>query len=104
QMHLYCGDPRPAVEMLDAAWPHIRRAFLLEIYLARLELFNLRTRARIACAAEPSTSPRERRKLLSAAAKDISAIEADPHLWPASMAAMLRASMAVVEGDRAAAL
>lgn len=103
-LHLYCGTPRPAVEILEAAWPKIRGAFLLEIYVARLELLSLRSRAHIACAAEPGISARERKKLLGVAEKDITTIEADQQLWPAAMAAMLRASAATTEGDRALAL
>jgi hypothetical protein len=93
---LYENLPEAALERIEEAWPRIRSAFLFEIHITRIEMLCLRARARIACAASPGISARQRDKHLREAAKDISKLEEDPHLWPKATAALMRACAAVV--------
>ena len=98
---LYSGRPESAKRRMDDAWTKLRGALMFEIYLSRHECTSLRTRARIACAAAPHVSRRERDLLLQEVEKDIGkTFEEDPHVWPRANAAAFRAGVASVRGDR----
>jgi len=98
---LYTGAAMSAKRRMDEAWSGLRSALMFEIYLARQECNSLRTRARIACAAEPHVSRRERDALLLDAEKDIAKVfEEDPHVWPRANAALFRAGIASIRGER----
>jgi serine/threonine protein kinase len=103
-IELYAGTPEPALERLEAAWPRLRRALIFEIYLANIELHALRARTRIACAALPHVSGKQRERLLREAEKDIVRVEEGSGAWTRASAALLRACCASVRRHRAEAL
>ena len=97
---LYCGHAESARRRIEETWGKLRTSAMLAIYINRMECMSLRTRSRIACAAEPYQGKRERESLLRDAEKDIAKIEEDPHVWPRANAALFRAGVATVRGQR----
>jgi serine/threonine protein kinase/tetratricopeptide (TPR) repeat protein len=97
---LYCGHAESARRRVDETWPRARAALMLEIYVSRMETMSLRIRSRIACAAEPYVGKRERDAFLRDAEKDIAKVEEDPHVWPRANAALFRAGVATVRGEK----
>jgi len=108
QADLYLDEPERALDRIVAAWPSLRRAQLLALGSARIELLHLRARAALAVAASRGPGrvrePRDRKErsradLLRVAARDARRL-ARESLPPAPMlAASIRAGLARLEGD-----
>ncbi|MDI1443542.1 serine/threonine-protein kinase [Polyangium sp. 6x1] len=102
QTCLYMGDAECAWAYIEAAWPHVRGANLLWVECICVELCHLRARAAIAAAARgPVHEPRSRAaRLVRTALTEARRIEraALPHAAP--LAALIRAAVARLEGDR----
>lgn len=100
---LYVGDAWRAWRRICEAWPALRRAQLLAIGSARVELLHLRARAAIAAASVPSPdvgSGWSRSKLLAVAARDARALRREK-LRPAPLfAALIEAALAAQDGRR----
>ncbi len=97
-IELYSDNPGVALRLLEDSWGRIRGGFVLEIYLARVDLLALRARAQIGCAARPDVPSSQRDKLLRGAEKDIARIDAEGYAYPRALALLYRACAASVTG------
>ncbi len=102
---LYLGSGLAAWENLVERWPGLERSLLRRrVQLFRIETQHLRARAALAAAASPSLSAPRRRDLLGLAGRDAKGIERERAPWGNPLAALLRAGMASLRGERRAAL
>ena len=97
QFDLYAGDPKGALERLDRAWPALDRALILRAQRVRIEAFHLRARCLVAAAAH--VHPSEKGALLRRAARDAARIEHEKMTWSDPLSALIRASIAHLQGD-----
>ena len=100
---LYGGEPRRALERLDAAWRTLRSSGMLRFQMVRIELRDLRARAAFALAATPAYDAAERRRLLRRARSDAARIGREDLAWAAPVADALHGALLYVTGDAAGA-
>jgi len=110
---LYADDGWRAWRRINEAWPALRRAQLLAIGSARVELLHLRSRAALAAATQvPGAAAADRvapdpawprARLLRVVARDARRLAREKLPPAAGFAALLEAALAVQSGDRAAA-
>jgi len=101
QTELYTGDAEAAHRTIEAQWPALAGSMLLMVQLTRLEALHLRARAALMLA---TIKPPERRALCRAAANDVAKIEKDKMRWAAPWVNLLRAGIAMTEGEQDRAL
>ena len=100
QADLYCGDARDARQRLAEDWPELEKSLLLRVHLVRVEAQQARARAALAIAA----SGEDVKPLLRLAAKAAAKIDADRRPWAEPLAALLRAGVSSIKGDRTGCL
>ncbi len=98
EIDLYAGDPRPAWERLAAQWLAFRRSLLPRVQAVHIEALFLRARVAIALAVKSSSA--EATRLLARAERDARAIAAERMAWGDATAALARAGIASVRGER----
>jgi hypothetical protein len=101
QIEIYRGDGPAALRRMNAAWPKLEGAYLLLLQAVRIELHHLRARAYLA-AAEAAKGARPR-DLLRSAAADARLIAREDLSIAAPFAALIRAGVASLNNDLAAA-
>jgi hypothetical protein len=102
---LYQGSGLVAWENLVERWAGLERSLLRRrVQLFRIETHHLRARAALAAAASSSLSAPHRRDLLGHAVRDAKRIEREKTPWGDPLAALLRAGIASVRGERANSL
>ena len=109
QVDLYTGDVWAAWRKMRAAWPRLRRAYILGVGIARVELRHLRARAAIAAATTAAAALPERAarpdpdwpatRLLRFAARDAQRLERERLHSARVFAPLLRAGIAAAEGS-----
>ena len=97
---LYSGQGRAAWRRMQAIWPAIERSNLLRMQIPRIDTLMLRAGAAIAAAQDAP----DRRVLLRAAGRDARALARESLGHARAYAAMIRAGMATLTGDGAAAV
>ena len=98
---LYMGDAPAAWRRVVDAWPNIEQASFLRLPVRRMEALQLRTRAALAMLQH---DPQGHAHLHDVAEADVEQIGREPMRYAPPLAALLRASLAAVRGDAAAAL
>lgn len=93
---LYSGHSLEAWQNIQEEWRRLSRTHLLRIAVIRVEGYDLRARLALAAAAE---SAPDRRRLLSAAARDARRIARERIAFAEPMAAALSAGLARARGD-----
>ncbi|MCA9675946.1 MAG: AAA family ATPase [Myxococcales bacterium] len=96
---LYRGDGLTALRRCDEAWPALERSLMLRVQLMRSLLWSVRARAMVA-ASHQDGDRRRLRKILKIARR----IDREGVDYCRAEAAMLRAAVAHLEGDRARTL
>jgi hypothetical protein len=99
QVDLYAGDAEAARARLARLWPTLERSFLLRIQVSRIGFLDQRARCHLALAAA-SPSDAERVPHLRVAEREARAIEKERTPWGDALAALLRAQIASLRGDR----
>jgi hypothetical protein len=99
-IHLYLGEGRRAWELVQSRWPSLKRHHVLRHETNRITLSELRARAAVAAVLEGA----EREPLLAVAGRDTAQLEKEIVPSAAAYAARLRACLAEIRGDRAAAI
>jgi len=99
QADLYSGDDAAAHGRVTEHWPKLVRALFLHNQHIRIVLWQLRARAAIAVAA----TGRDAAARLAEAARDARSIERERTAWGEALAALVRAGLAAVSGDRSEA-
>jgi hypothetical protein len=97
---LYSGQGRAAWRRMQAIWPAIERSNLLRMQIPRIDTLMLRAGAAIAAAQDAP----DRRTLLRAAGRDARALARESLGHARAYAAVIRAGMATLTGDSAAAV
>ena len=95
QIDLYQGDPRAALERIDAGWGDLRRSMQLRVQISRIKALHLRARAALATAA---LRPSER-ALIVRATHDAHALEREGGPWSRALSRSVRAGAARIQGD-----
>jgi serine/threonine protein kinase len=99
---LYVGDGRGALRRMRDGWAAIKRSHLMSAQIIRGEVYFLRARAALMVAASlPPGS--ERAALLREAAADAGRLAREEVAWIRAQVAVLRAGVAWLDGDEAAA-
>src|SRR5262249_30937073 len=101
QIELYMGDAEAAYKAIEAQWPLLSGSMLLMVQLTRIEALHLRARAALMLATQ---KPAERKALCRAAASDAGKIEKDKMRWAMPWVNLLRAGIAMTEGEKDRAL
>jgi hypothetical protein len=102
QIDLYAGDPVRASARVAAEWPRLTQSLMLRsIQIVRVESLHVRARTAVALGAA-SAAGRER--LLRDAARDADALAGEKMAYATPLAALVRAGIAAVRGDRGAAV
>ena len=96
---LYAGAGSAALRLTLERWPSLRRSFMLRVQSVLIHSLFLRARAVIAARSEGSAAAD-----LASAESDARRIERERTPWGDALARLLRAGIASVAGDRAAAL
>ena len=96
---LYAGAGSAALRPIRERWPSLRRSFMLRVQSVLVHSLFLRARAVIAARSEGSATAD-----LTSAESDARRIERELTPWGDALARLLRAGIASVSGDRAAAL
>lgn len=104
QIDLYAGDPAAGWERINAAWPGLRRNFVLRIQGVRIDLLDLRARCALALLADGRAPRRGRGRLMRVVRLAAWRLEHERVAWTPPMTAALRAGLAWQNGDRAAAI
>ncbi len=99
----YRGDAAAAWRLLEDRWPRMVRSLLMRVQVSYLTLLYLRGRSAVALAAVPHTPPRERDRLLCVAERCAVKMEREHMPWSDPQALLIRAAVAAIRGDRAAA-
>ncbi len=94
---LYEGHVDDAHERFEKLWPRLRRSFFLTVQVVRIEAKELRARAMLAVAR--SKPEAERARLVKHARRIARELRTEDSTWASSIACMLEASAAHVEGD-----
>jgi len=97
---LYNGDGRRAWERIHDRWHELDGALLLRIQQLRVEATHLRARSALAALG----SGLDDRMLLRSAARDARALAAEDVSWAPVVSLVLRAAIAAVRGEPAAAI
>jgi hypothetical protein len=98
EIDLYAGRPERAWERLRAHWRVFRLSLLPRVQAVKIEALFLRARTAVALAARDCT--RRAPALLAAAEKDARALAAARMPWSDGLAALARAGIASVRGER----
>jgi eukaryotic-like serine/threonine-protein kinase len=98
QASLYLDEPAAAWERVVAAWPALRRAFLLRMESVGVELHHLRGRVALAGAAAGGVADRKARQLRDLAAREARAIARCGVPTAAPFALLLEAGVARLRG------
>jgi hypothetical protein len=99
QADLYEADPAGALRRIEQDWPALTGSLLMRIQLVRAEAYQLRARATLARIA--GTTPG--RDAVQSLRRDIDLLTHEKVPWIDAIAALLRAGLARVTGDPAAA-
>jgi len=110
QIDLYRGDGRAALAHVAERWPALERALIFRVQYSRINLTYLRARCALAAAAagamgggaRAATGP-EREALLASAERDARALAGERMPWSDPIALLVRAGVAALRGDDAAA-
>jgi len=100
QIMLYAGQGAEALGHVRARWPAFERSLLLRLQVVRIAANYLRGRCAL-CDAEQNTARRAER--LGQALKRARVIEGEAMAWSAPLARLLRAGVAVQQGQLARA-
>ncbi len=95
---LYENRPLEAWERLSKAWSDFKRAYVFQIPMARIDVYELRARCAILCAAEDNTDIKKRETFLRSAERDVKRIEKERAEWSNALAFLLRAGIQSVRG------
>jgi hypothetical protein len=98
---LYSGEPRAAWSALRERREALRRSRLMRVHHLRVEWLHLRARSEIAMAGAEGSSGSE--ELLGEAETNARRIEREQVHWADALAALARAGIASIRGDRAEA-
>ncbi len=98
--HLYEGDAAAAFEEIERTWRPLRRSLLLRIATVRALATEQRGRVALAVAV---VNAGERRRMLARVAAAALSLEREKMAFSDGHAALLRAGMAALAGDRASA-
>jgi len=101
QIDLYAGRPEAAWRRVTEEWPASRDALLFKVQHTRL--INLHLRARCALGLAAARAGPEREALVRAALRDAGRIESERMPWADGLARLVRAGVAALAGDPAAA-
>ena len=104
EISLYSGANHSAWKSLLGRWRDLERSLLRRIQLFRVESQHLRARCALAAATRGSLAAADRKRLLRATGRDARRIEREDVAWSNPLAALLRAGIASVEGNREEAL
>lgn len=96
-LELYQGRGASAFELVEAAWPCVRRSLQLMLSVPHFDLWELRARAALAAAA--SGAKALRRLSLRVAERSIRALTKNPLALAAPAVEALRASLALIRGS-----
>ena len=101
QIDLYVGDPRRSLDRIRAEWPLLSQSLLLRsVQIMRVESLHARARAAIALG---ETIEEGRADLLRDASDDADRLAGEHIAYATPLAALLRAGIAAVRGQRAPA-
>jgi serine/threonine protein kinase len=100
QIALYTGDGRAALDTVARNWAVLQRTMLLRIQVLRIEALYLKARAVLAIAA---TERGQSLSFVKEAERLARAIERERMAWSDPLARMVRAALASLRADRAAA-
>lgn len=100
RINLYAGRPGEAWEQISQAWPDFERAGLRRIQSVRITSCQLRASCAVAAC---RVLPGERVRLFGTAERDIQSLAGENAQWSLALACLLRAGVASVRDDAAAA-
>jgi len=103
QADLYEADPASALRRLEHTWPALAGSLLMRIQLVRAEAHQLRARATLARLSTTAPTATTTREAVHAVRRDIDLLAREKVPWIDAIAALLRAGLARVTGDQAAA-
>jgi hypothetical protein len=103
-IELYTGDIEAAATRMDDEWRRLEGSLLLRLQSIRIEGQHLRGRVALARAAQAPAGSAERRARCAIAMKMAKRIDKEEVTWGSALAALLRAGVANLSGDRPAAL
>jgi serine/threonine protein kinase len=101
QCDLYEGKAMAGYDRMTGAWPALRRSMLLRVQSIRLAALEQRARCAVAAAVQ---APARRDELLAAAEENVRLMQREKNDVGDAQAALLRACIAAVRGERAAAI
>ncbi|KYF83865.1 hypothetical protein BE20_00040 [Sorangium cellulosum] len=105
RIDLYSAQPLAARQRLRDGWPKVVRSFLHKVQLNRVLIHSLRASSALAAAAlNGGSDERLFRALLREASRDVRRLAREDVLWAQALADSLRAPLAALRGDMAAAL
>ena len=102
EIDLYCGEGAAGYSRLNGCWNQLKASLLLRVQHLRILMLHLRARCAVAAALQERDA-RTRARFLSAASRDASRLQREKG-WGISVATLIRAGIASVEGDRDRAL
>ncbi|MGZ3427683.1 MAG: serine/threonine-protein kinase PknK, partial [Polyangia bacterium] len=101
QIDLYVGDGAAAFARISGVWPQLQKSFTLRLDVARIVNVDLRGRSAVAAAAQ--ATPQLKKGLVAEALRAARDLEKERAAWAKPSAAVLRAALAHLGGDDAAA-
>jgi hypothetical protein len=104
QIDLYCGDGAAAYRRVQERWPAAARSLLFRVQFARLTFLHLRLRSTLMAASQATAGSAERARLLREAEADVGRVAREPTPYALGWAPLAKASLLVMQGNRAAAL
>ncbi|MCU1276745.1 MAG: ATPase/protein kinase family protein, partial [bacterium] len=102
QIDLYVGDGAAAFARVSGVWPQLEKSFTLRLDVARIVNLDLRGRAAVAAAAQ--ASPPLCKALKTEARRAADKLDKERAAWCKPHAAVIRAALAHLDGDDAAAI
>jgi serine/threonine protein kinase len=103
EIDLYCGDGATAYARLNGSWNQMKSSLLLRVQHLRILMLHLRARCAVAAALQERDG-RSKARFLSAASRDASRLEREKGSWGVSVATLIWAGIASVEGQEDQAL
>jgi hypothetical protein len=99
EVMLYRGLGQEAWRMVDSPWSDLKRSFILQSQIVRVEALQLRARAALAAACDCSRDSRERADFLRIADRQARSLLKENAPWALGQALLVRAGVAAVRGD-----
>jgi len=96
QVDLYCGDIRSAYCHLEAEWPLLKGAMLLEIEAIRIFMLHLRG----CCAVAAAQCEMDVDQAIRLARRCVRQLSREKARWGLALGQLIRASLADLSGDR----